>query len=72
MTNDELQFMMTYLRKSTQNYTIRKQIRAKRKSLKDQYYHEKAISINNVAGQDKWKKNSNLRNYTECINQIQK
>ena len=47
--NDELQSMMTDLRKSPQNDTLRKQIRAKRKFLKDQYYHEKALAINNAA-----------------------
>ena len=41
--------MMSDLRKSPQNSTLRKQIRETRKSLKDQYYHEKAIAINNAA-----------------------
>ena len=41
--------MMADLRKSHQNSTLRKQIREKRKYLKDQYYHEKAIAINNAA-----------------------
>jgi hypothetical protein len=45
----ELQRMMTDLRKSPNDNTLRKKVRMKRKSLKDQYYHEKAKAINNAA-----------------------
>ena len=47
--NAELQSMMDDLRKTPKNCTLQKQIRKKCKSLKDQYYHEKAMAINNAA-----------------------
>ena len=47
--DSELQSMMSELRKSPKDNNLRKKVRIKRKSLKDQYYHEKAIAINNAA-----------------------
>ena len=45
----ELQSMMLELRKTPQNGILRKQVRLKRKALKDHYYLEKASQINNAA-----------------------
>ena len=47
--NSDLQDLMAKLRKDPQNSLIQKQIRYKRKSLKDLYYHEKAMEINCAA-----------------------
>ena len=45
----ELQSLMDDLRKDHTNTAIQKLVRDKRKTLKDLYYHEKAIAINNAA-----------------------
>ena len=45
----ELQTMTSNLRKDPSNSTLRKNIRDKRKELKDKFYSEKAAEINNAA-----------------------
>ena len=47
--NSELQDLMADLRKDPNNTALQKQIRDKRKFLKDLYYHEKAMAINSAA-----------------------
>ena len=47
--NAELQDMMSKLRKDPNNVALRKNIREKRKELKDQFYSTKASEINNAA-----------------------
>ena len=47
--NPELQAMMSNLRKDPSNSSLRKNIREKRKELKDQFYSQKASEINTAA-----------------------
>ena len=58
--NSDLQELMAKLRKDTNNLALRKQVRKKRKSLKDNYYHQKAIEINCAAEARQVEKEFNL------------
>ena len=47
--DSELQKLMDDLRKDHKNTALQRQVRDKRKHLKDLYYHEKALAINSAA-----------------------
>ena len=47
--DQELQNLMSKLHKNPKNRALQKQIRERRKTLKDQYFHEKAIALNTAA-----------------------